>query len=96
MTGGALHVWAASGYAAPDLEQQKHQADAQQDMTYPGNAGDRRAHSGREFLPHHLHNTAYNKHYSRQIQADVIYCQYAAGFCPGEGKALFQLSLIHI
>lgn len=45
MTGGALHVWAASGYAAPDLEQQKHQADAQQDMPYPGGAGDSRAHA---------------------------------------------------
>ena len=59
-------------------------------MTYPGNAGDRRAHSGRELLPHHLHNTAYNKHYSRQIQADVIDKQHPACFCPGEGKALFQ------
>lgn len=58
-------LWAFSAmhrqYAAPDLQKQQHQTDAQQNVSDPGHTGDRRAHTsgkrGPQYLEHPPHQT---------------------------------------
>lgn len=59
-------------YTAFDLQQQKYQTDAQQDVSDPGHAGNGRVHTGGKRSFEHLSYAPHNKHDSRQVQADVI------------------------
>ena len=77
-------------YAAFDLQQQKYQTDAQQDVSDPGHAGNGRVHTGGKRSFEHLSHAPHNKHDSRQVQADVIDHKNPPGFSSGEGKAFLQ------
>ena len=75
---------------APDLQEQHHHANAQQDVADAGDAGDRRGHPGGKLRAQHLRNTADDEHDGGHVQADVIGRQRPLRLRAGEGKALFQ------
>ena len=77
-------------HAAPDLHQQKHHADPQQDMSDSGHAGDRRIHAPGKRRRQYLCQAPHDKHHRGQVQPDMIGSQYPTGLCTSEGKVLFQ------
>ena len=77
-------------HTAPDLQQQKHQADSQQNVSDPRHAGDCRIRALGEIGPHDLGHPAYHQHDGGQVQPDMIDRQYPPRFRSGEGQILFQ------
>ena len=59
-------------------------------MAYAGDAGDSGVKSGRHSRAQHLYHAAYHHHDSRQVQADVVDDEDAAGLGAGEGEVLLQ------
>lgn len=73
-----------------NLQQQKHQADSQQDMSDSSHPGDGGIRASGEIGPHDLGYPACRQHYGGQIQSNVIGEQHPPGLCSGEGQVLFQ------
>ena len=78
--------------AAPDLQKQQDQADAEQDMPDPGQTGDGRIRTRGERRPQHRGYTAHCQQHSGEVQPGMIDSQYPAGACSGKGKVFSNKS----
>lgn len=75
-------------HVAPDLHQQKHQTDTQQNMTNSTNTGNRGTRTGEKCSSQNLGYAPHYKYHGGQVKANMIGGQYPAGFSSSERKAL--------